>query len=75
MPYSTDLQSRSKILSILGYTKLIKSDKLWRFEKLHCSLLRIYKFVNFAQPRIQLISHCFFWHIGKINHRLDIFNL
>lgn len=37
---------------ISGHTKMTKSEKIWRFQSLHCSLLQISTFVIFAVPRI-----------------------
>jgi hypothetical protein len=35
------VKSQHKILIILGYTKMIKSDNSWIFENLHCSLFEV----------------------------------
>jgi hypothetical protein len=51
-----------EVPSILGYIKMIKSDKFWRFINLHRLVLWIYNFINFAHQRIHIISPWFIAH-------------
>jgi hypothetical protein len=57
--------------SILGYTKITKSDKFWRFEKRHCSLLRSTNLLFLHMPE-QWVFHIDFLHTSRIIHCLHL---
>jgi hypothetical protein len=51
---------QDEIHYIRGYTRIINSNKCWRFQNLYCSRFQIYGCVNFAQPKILSLSYYLF---------------
>jgi hypothetical protein len=54
-------KSQPEMTYIIGLTKMKKSDRIWRIEFLHCSLIWMSDFGIFVQPKIRGISSWVFF--------------